>query len=391
MPAAPHHVMLFFGVAAVLLECLAVWLLLEGRVVLALALHVGSSASLGFSLYLLYGRDPLKARLWLLLGGGLSLLVPAYGTALVLVLLAALKWVPPPPGDLLSEFMEHTAPQDESSRRMRAGDLPLVDHLQVEPLIDMLETPDVEMKRAVIDAMARRRGKKLIACIQGCLQDPRPEIYQYAMARLARLQEDFTRDIGRARQEADKDPDSVVPRYRLARIYEEYLESGLVDATLVSFYRAMLLEAYEAVLALAPSEITAALARSRLLIEMGRTAEAALELLGVIEQDIDNIEARFLMVQVFYAHRAWRAMQSELGSILRLSATRNQSQSDMLDLAQWMLNDSNEAELPSEEEALGAPSGPVTRLGLPAIATSPAAPNTARAYSGESMTIRSIR
>ena len=120
---------------------------------------------------------------------------------------------------------------------MRAGDIPLVDHLKVEPLIDMLQTDDVDLKRAVIDAMARRRGRKLIACIQGCLQDPRPEIYQYAMARWGGSRRTSRGTSPRPRRRSRRPRTRGEPHMQLARVFEQYLESGLVDPTLIDFYQ----------------------------------------------------------------------------------------------------------------------------------------------------------
>lgn len=367
------------GAASLVLEARAILHLLGDRAAVGIALHLAAAAMFGASLYLAHGRGA-SASYWGIFGGCGALLMPGYGMGLLLTLLLALRFIPPPVGDLLAEFVEHTAPGAEvggGSHRMRAGDLPMVEHLSVEPLIDMLDTPDIDRKRAVIDAMAKRRGKKLIAAIQTCLTDPRPEIYQYAMARLGKLQEDYTRDIGTATREVETAPHEPAPRYRLAALYETYLGSGLVDSTLVDFYRGLLMKEYRAILAMAPDDTAAALALGRLLVDVGQIEEAAGHLEAVLARDPGNVEARFGMVGVHYARRDWYSMQIEVEEVLTLGATREQSQSEILELAQWLRGDTNEAELPSRATALQAApvlAVPATRISLPALAPAAATP-----------------
>lgn len=369
------------GAAAVATEVAAALAFSHLLLGMAFVLHMASSLGLGLSLLWMFRPSGVpKARFWCTFSFLMALFAPGYGMIVIALLLFSLRFFPPPPGDLLSEFVEHVAPRetgDASSRHMRAGDIPLVDHLQVEPLIDMLQTEDVDLKRAVIDAMARRRGSKLIQCIQGCLQDPRPEIYQYAMARLGRLQEDFTRDIARATQDVEKAPEATEPHMRLARVFEQYLDSGLVDATLVDFYQGQLLREYEAVLKVNPDETAASLARGRVLIELRRAHEAAAEYQRVLSRDGANIEARFGMVQVHYASKSWYAMQFEVDDVLRLCATRQVSNPEMLELVQWLRGQTEDSEIPSTEQVLEqAPPAPVgraklqvpkTRLQLPSV------------------------
>ena len=97
------------------------------------------------------------------------LLIPGYGLGVVLLVSLALRYLPRPGGDLLSEFREHVAPQLEGQTGLSLAELPLVEHLKVQPLIDLLQSPDLQLRKAVLEDMARRRGARLIACIQSAL------------------------------------------------------------------------------------------------------------------------------------------------------------------------------------------------------------------------------
>lgn len=379
---------LMLGALAALLETFALAGLLRGAPAPGAGLHcLASAAAGGAAALLLAPSSPVPRTQAGLLVGAFVLLLPGYGLAILACLRASLRFIPAPPGDLLAEFVEHTAPTEAGGlrRRVRAGDMPLVEHLQVEPLIDMLDTPDVELKRAVIDAMAKRRSAKMVACIQSCLTDPRPEIYQYAMAKLGKLQEEFTRDVGAATAAVQAAPDAVEPHYRLAALYEEYLASGLVDETLVAFYRGLLEKEYRAVLARSPHDTAATLALGRVLLEMEQIDEAALHFLAVLDRDPDNIEARIQMVAVQYAKRAWGSMQRELGRVLALGATRTQSQSDILQLAQWLRGEALAAELPPSD-TLGVPD----TMAWLAVAPPPPPPATGRLQIPQTMRLMPV-
>jgi len=374
--AAPAIPGILLGALAALLETCALAGLLLGAPSPGLGIHgLASAAAAGAAALLVPISSPVSRAQMGALVGAFVLLLPGYGLAILACLLASLRFIPPPPGDLLAEFVEHTAPTDGGGpkRRMRAGDIPLVEHLQVEPLIDMLDTPDVDLKSAVIDAMAKRRSAKMVACIQGCLTDPRPEVYQYAMAKLGRLQEEFTRDIGEATAAVQAATDAAEPHYRLAALYEEYLASGLVDETLVAFYRGLLEKEYRAVLARSPFDTTATLALGRVLLEMEQTDEAAVHFRSVLDRDPACIEARFGMVAVHYAEREWGSMQREVENVLALGATRTQSQSDVLELAQWLRGEELAAELPSSPTARVL-RVPATMLRMPGAAPPSRAP-----------------
>jgi len=60
--------------------------------------------------------------------------------------------------------------------------------------------PDPQLKRAVLDTIAKRKSPKLIPHIIKARQDPRPDVYPFAMAKVLKLQEEFQGEIARAIQ-----------------------------------------------------------------------------------------------------------------------------------------------------------------------------------------------
>lgn len=241
-------------------------------------------------------------------------LLPGYGLAVLGLVWAGLRWGPGLSGDLLSEFRDHVAPRLEH-KQTAIADLPLVDHLQVQPLIDLLDSPDLEIRKAVLEAMARRRGRRLIECIQRALNDPKPEIYQLAVAKLAQIQEDHSQQLAQARElyGRDRSRDSA---FGLARAYQDYLDSGLLDTAMEPLYLEQLAEVYAEI----SNDVTAGLQRGQILLRLGRPQQARQQYQAVLQLDAQCAEARLGLVEVCYAERDWGGLRAELPQLNSLAA-----------------------------------------------------------------------
>ncbi|MBS2038140.1 hypothetical protein JST97_24355 [bacterium] len=247
------------------------------------------------------------------------LLTPGYGLAVVLWVGLALRFLPRPSGDLLAEFREHVAPQLEGKRGLALAQLPLVEHLKVQPLIDLLQSPDLQLRKAVLEDMARRRGARLIACIQGALADPNPEIYQFAVAKLGQIQEWHSRQLAEGRLEYSRQP-GLESGHWLAQAYLDYLESGLLEVTLQPLYLRQLAELYGDMLARFGRSQALLLARANVWLKLGREGEAAEDFRAVLQLDSQCAEAELGLLQVAYQQRNWSDWRQQARRLKTLGA-----------------------------------------------------------------------
>jgi hypothetical protein len=261
------------------------------------------------------------------------LLIPGYGLAVVLVVGLGLRFLPKPQGDLLSEFREHVAPQLEGKRGLALADLPLVEHLKVQPLIDLLQTPDLQLRKAVLEDMARRRGPRLIACIQAALADPNPEIYQFAVAKLGQIQEWHSRQLAQGRLDYARRP-SLESGQWLAAAYQDYLASGLLERTLEPLYLRQLADLYGDLLARFGSSLALLQARGETWLRLGREGDAAEDFQAMLQLDPKAGQAELGLLKVAYQRRDWVNWRQQA---LRLRSLGAHLPADIQSQVAWIL------------------------------------------------------
>lgn len=245
------------------------------------------------------------------------LLLPGYGLVILLSVGAARRWLPALQGDLLQEFREHVAPQF-GPRRTPLAELPLVEHLKIQPLIDLLASPDLETRKAVLEAMARRRGRRLIECIQQALKDPQPEIYQFAVAKLAQIQEMHTRELAEARALHRARPDRQ-NAYSLIKAYHDYLDSGLLEPALEPLYLEQLEALYRQTLEQEPEDSGGRLSLAQVLLRLRRLEAARAQCEIVLEQEEHSGEALLGLLEVSFLERDWPRFRQLAGQLNQLA------------------------------------------------------------------------
>ena len=257
------------------------------------------------------------------------LLMPVVGVLSLVLLALALRLIPPPGGDLLDEFREHVEPEADLSDSPRMAQLPLLDHLHVQPLVDLLESPDIEIRRAVLEAMARRGSAPLVACIQKCVNDPRPEIYQLAVAKLSHLQESHSQQISQARAAYQRQP-GAASGYTLAEAYNHYIESGLVEPAIRPVYWEQLARLYAEILEYNPRDLKARLHKVRISLSLAahspredvRQLAAKLvkeEAQMCLQLDPGNHQALLCLTELAYYQRDWRSLHEQIQHLAPLA------------------------------------------------------------------------
>lgn len=147
--------------------------------------------------------------------------------------------------------------------------------------------------------MARRRGRRLIECIQKALNDPQPEIYQLAVAKLAQIQEEHTQQLAAARA-LYAGRGGRENAYALVKAYHDYLDSGLLETTLQPLYLQQLETLYGEILQLDPRDHASRLSRAAALLRLGRTEEAREQYQAVLQQNQTSPEAQLGLLEVCF-------------------------------------------------------------------------------------------
>ena len=281
-------------------------LMLSVHTVAAVAYAFAFARSLG-STYPLYGAA--------LLGGAMALFLPVVGACCALLVALLLLYKPLPAGDLLEEFAEHITISNDATAKQGPAvpGLELTEAARIaEPLVDMLSTTDPDLKVAVLDAIAKRNKPELVPYIKKALEDPRPEVYQFAFGKVAKLQHDHELEITRAAEAAKAAPENLEAHLRLAGSYSSYLGSGLVDKPVVRFYQSQLQKVYDRILSLSPDDGETLENLGELSLRSEQWEEALGAFKRLQESRPNNLAAELGVIKVLYSQGRYQEMFEDL-------------------------------------------------------------------------------
>jgi tetratricopeptide (TPR) repeat protein len=295
------------------------------------------SLSYGRSLSSVYPRQAAS-----LLGGILAFFLPVIGMCCAFVVALLILYKPLPAGDLIKEYKKHIDLSDVIIPKKKSN---YVDSRtnrstpKVEPLVDMLSTTDSQIKRTVLDAIAKRNNSKMNPLILAAVEDPRTEIYQYAIAKAEKLKHDYELKIIKATEEVRKAPGSVKAHYRLALSYSDYIRSGLIDRAVVEFYKTQFLKEYKKILGLSDFRIEENVLGNlgAVSFEIKRWEEAEMAFRRILAMKPNSLRAHFNLTKVYYEQRKCEEMYGQIRRIQNVISTDKKRHTVLKDLMTWWL------------------------------------------------------
>lgn len=272
-----------------------------------------------------------------LLGGALSLAVPGAGmpAALLLALFVAAR--PPAAGDVLADFKEHVGAPGLAKGGRASGLGALEAAREAEPLIDMLASPDWKTKRAALETIANLRIPALLPQLSAALDDPRPEIYQFAMSLLTKLQGEHTGEIARAAEAVRVQSGAAQARRALSAACARYLDSTLADQSVYGFYEDMMRRELLEVVRLCPEDAASWGVLAGLALRAGRFDECRESYAKALAVSADQTAARYGLAELAYALGDFQGMRRELAALGALRTGEPGAPDPRVAAARWWL------------------------------------------------------
>lgn len=197
-------------------------------------------------------------------------------------------------------------------------DLAILEQARVEPIVDLLPYADVTTTIAIINRLKDRANKEDIEMIRQIAQDKRPEVYQYAIAQLSRMERDFNSRIYGLGAEIKAKPAHTELRLELAKVYLEYIESGLLDESLRDYYLELTLaQVLEAMLKHQYAQ-ELAVDVAHLLHYHGLYREASSVAQAALKRDPANLKGQLLVLHAMFE----RAQEQARPTLLKEAKTR---------------------------------------------------------------------
>lgn len=189
---------------------------------------------------------------------------------------------------------------EEEPDDLATMDLRIRDEIAIEPFVDMLPVADVPTAIAIVNRLRERGARQDIEMIRQVTADPRPEVYQYALAILDKLERTFASKVYALQQEIHLFPGRSSLRIEMAKLHLDYVQSGLLDESLADYYWELTLaHLFEAMLTTpARPELGADLAQLLAMKALWSQASAVASV--VLKKNPAMLDTQLLVVQAMY-------------------------------------------------------------------------------------------
>jgi len=235
----------------------------------------------------------------------------------------------------------HT-PDDDSGwiPRKRVGQF-LVDEIAIEPVVDVLQGNDPDLKRGAVKLLQRIGTPGAVGLLRKCLSDEFPEVRFYAHSALTDIEDTYTKRIQELNAAFEAAPSASVDR-QIGLLYRAYADSGLADeitrAQHLESCRVALLRSLER----EPEHAQAMLLLGQVLLDLNRSGEAWKVFGKCLRHEETASEAHLGLVQIAYQERDFAQLAVQARNMEASSAPRPQK-ADQLALFEFWSNASRGA------------------------------------------------
>jgi hypothetical protein len=145
---------------------------------------------------------------------------------------------------------------------------------QVLSIVDVLHQQNTEMRRAVVRTLGFQGDKESVVILRRLLTDANPDVRSDAAVILTRLENDYQLRILKAQEQIEAAPDDDERLLQLARRYQEFAESGLLDPISRDHYLHEAEYIFERATELHPTHMAIFIELARVYHHLGRSEEA---------------------------------------------------------------------------------------------------------------------
>lgn len=311
------------------------------------AIHILASLLSGAGIVIALGAEETARHGWAAFLGVFAFLAGPVGVVLGVASYLVARGQPTrlPLTEVVKAEMFVTVVPDEEPEELATMELKIREQSQVEPFVDMLPVADIPTAIAIVNRLRERGQRPDIEMIRQVTSDPRPEVYQYALAILDKMEKEFAARVYTLQQEIAEHPRRASLRVQMAKLHTDYIQSGLLDESLREYYWELSLShLFEAMLT-SPQNADLGADLAQLLALQGLTEQAGAVAAVVLKKDPSKLQAQFVAVQAIYEkalreenlHGVFAARRSALESAwaVKLPKRRTPGQGVSYDLAHF--------------------------------------------------------
>jgi len=226
----------------------------------------------------------------------------------------------------IKEFKEslETSLGDDSRwiTRKRVGQV-LADEIAIEPVIDVLQGDDPDLKRGAVKLLQRIGTPNAVSLLRQSLSDEFPEVRFYAHSALTELEDGFTKRIQTLNATLEQSPSAAVYRL-LGQQYRAYADSGLADEIARRQHLESCRDALIRSLELEPGHAQTMLLLGQAMLDLGLLREAWQMFEKCTRQEETISEAQLGLAQIAYQKRDLAQLAAQARKMAASDAPRPQ-------------------------------------------------------------------
>lgn len=180
-------------------------------------------------------------------------------------------------------------------------ELPTGDYTPVVSYMDVIGHGTIEQRVAVVAAVARNFRPVFAPVLRAAVADDNPEVRVQAATAIAKLTDDFVARVQALEAMVARAPGDAARLRELAKAYDEYAYTGILDAALEQNNRLRALQLWLNYCELVPNDREASVAVGRLLMRLERHGLAAQWLERAFAEGRATRQAVLWYMEVLYA------------------------------------------------------------------------------------------
>lgn len=178
-----------------------------------------------------------------------------------------------------------------------------VDFAQVAGLMNMAGvftySDALKKKELIVDLLSAQTVQNCQMLKKG-LHDPDPEVVHYTASTINYLENRFEKAIHEAREKSAEEFTKENLEL-VVRLYEQYIESGLLDEQIIPMYIKKMIEVLELQFERFENDLSVAKHLARAYMRIGRKSDAVFLLQQMAKQYPDDVEIQFVLMNYFYS------------------------------------------------------------------------------------------
>lgn len=287
------------------------------RVFLPLGAHLLAMVLLTLGFLGRWDYSKGEDRAWVVVSLSLTLPLPLFGFLGFVALYALFYSRPKGSGELLKDFEDYIS-YDALETPSETGDRDamrfIMDEVDVAPLRDILAGSDVALKRGAILSLSRLPRREAVGLLKSALTDKTREIRYYAGNALSDMEKEFNDRIFRLVREVERSPTRIEFHIDLAMLILDYMETDLLDDSMVRFFGEIGLRALDKASMVGSDDRRINLASGLLLRRTGRLDEAEEALQLYVDAHSEDAEAMLVLAETNFELGRIEASRTVIGN-----------------------------------------------------------------------------